>query len=138
MLIGDLAKRSDVTPATIRYYEEIGLLTAPPRSERGYRRYSTATLKELEFIKKGQGLGFSLEDIGEILKPVAREKHRVLVCSTWQSGISPPQKIAFDNSRRSAIGSPRKSRSGAGKAMPNCNASGLCEIISSADLPPKR
>ena len=68
MLIGDLAKRSDVTLVTHRYYEEIGLLTAPPRSERGYRRYSTATLKELEFIKKGQGLGFSLEDIGEILK----------------------------------------------------------------------
>ena len=66
MLIGDIARRSDVTPATIRYYEEIGLLTAPARSEGGYRRYSTATLGELEFIKKGQGLGFSLEEIGEI------------------------------------------------------------------------
>ena len=68
MLIGDVARHSDVTPATIRYYEEIGLLTTPPRTAGGYRRYSTATLDELEFIRKGQGLGFSLEEIGEILK----------------------------------------------------------------------
>src|SRR5688500_11106418 len=68
MLIGDIARQADVTPSTIRYYEEIGLLTAPPRSDAGYRRYSAATLEELEFIKKGQGLGFSLEEIGEVLK----------------------------------------------------------------------
>jgi len=60
MLIGDVARHSDVTPATIRYYEEIGLLATPPRTAGGYRRYSTATLTELEFIRKGQGLGFSL------------------------------------------------------------------------------
>ena len=68
MLIGDLARLSDISPATIRYYEELGLLTAPPRSEAGYRHYSETTIDELRFIKKGQGLGFSLEEIGEILK----------------------------------------------------------------------
>jgi hypothetical protein len=35
MLIGDIARQADVTPSTIRYYEEIGLLTAPPRSDAG-------------------------------------------------------------------------------------------------------
>ena len=68
MLIGDVARLSDLSPATIRYYEELGLLTAPPRSEAGYRHYSDATIEELRFIKKGQGLGFSLEEIGEFLK----------------------------------------------------------------------
>jgi MerR family copper efflux transcriptional regulator len=53
MLIGDVARLSDVTPATIRYYEELGLLTAPPRSEAGYRRYPETAIDELRFIKKG-------------------------------------------------------------------------------------
>ena len=68
MLIGDLARLSDISPATIRYYEELGLLTAPPRTEAGYRHYADTTIEEVRFIKKGQGLGFSLEEIGEILK----------------------------------------------------------------------
>ena len=51
MLIGDLAKLSDLSPATIRYYEELGLLTAPPRTEAGYRHYAEATIDELRFIK---------------------------------------------------------------------------------------
>ena len=57
MLIGDLARLSDISPATIRYYEELGLLTAPPRTEAGYRHYADTTIDELRFIKKGQALG---------------------------------------------------------------------------------
>ena len=68
LLIGDVAKRTGLTPATIRYYESIGLLSAPPCSNAGYRRYSETTLQELDFIKKAQGLGFSLEDVQEILR----------------------------------------------------------------------
>jgi len=68
LLIGDLAKRSGLTPATIRYYESIGLLSAPPRSSAGYRRYGDTTLQELDFVKKAQGLGFSLDEIQEILR----------------------------------------------------------------------
>ena len=64
MLIGDVAKLTDVTPATIRFYEELGLLTRPRRSESGYRHYSETAIEELRFIKKGQGLGFSLEETG--------------------------------------------------------------------------
>lgn len=68
LLIGDLAKRTGLTPATIRYYESIGLLSAPLRSPGGYRRYGETTLQELDFIKKAQGLGFSLEEVQEILR----------------------------------------------------------------------
>ena len=68
LLIGEVAERSGVGAATIRYYENIGLLTAPARSARGYRRYSTMAVEELRLIKKAQSLGFSLEEIGGILK----------------------------------------------------------------------
>jgi DNA-binding transcriptional MerR regulator len=68
MRIGELAKRSEISAATIRYYEQLGLITPPPRSRAGYRHYQEKTIEELRFIKKGQALGFSLEEIGEILK----------------------------------------------------------------------
>lgn len=68
LLIGDVAERTGVTAPTIRYYESIGLLPAPPRSSTGYRRYAETTVEELRFIRKAQGLGFSLDEIAEILK----------------------------------------------------------------------
>ena len=66
--IGDVADRAGVTAPTVRYYESIGLLKKPARSGSGYRRYSEATVAELEFIKKARALGFSLDEIGEILQ----------------------------------------------------------------------
>jgi MerR family copper efflux transcriptional regulator len=68
LLIGDVAERTGLSAPTIRYYESIGLLTRPTRSPTGYRPYSAANLEELGFIKKAQSLGFSLEEIAEILK----------------------------------------------------------------------
>ena len=68
LLIGDVAERTGLSAPTIRYYESIGLLAPPPRSATGYRRYRETTVEELRFIKKAQALGFSLDEIGEILK----------------------------------------------------------------------
>ena len=68
LLIGDVAERTGLTAPTIRYYESIKLLAPAPRSATGYRRYSDTTVEELRFIKKAQSLGFSLEEIGEILR----------------------------------------------------------------------
>jgi DNA-binding transcriptional MerR regulator len=137
MLIGDLAKQSDVTPATIRYYEEIGLLTAAPRSGGGYRQYSSTTLEELEFIKKGQGLGFSLEEIGEILKlSRAGEAPCSLVLDLAERNlVATEDRIRQLQAFRDRLASQIKKWKG--KAMPSCNASGLCEIIASAELPEK-
>lgn len=67
LLIGDVAARAGVPTPTIRYYESIGVLKPPARSSAGYRRYSEQTIEELRFIKKAQALGFSLDEVGEIL-----------------------------------------------------------------------
>lgn len=68
MLIGEVARRSGVAAPTIRYYEDIGLLRKVARADSGYRSYSTRTVDELVFIRKAQSLGFSLDEIREILK----------------------------------------------------------------------
>jgi len=65
--IGQLATNADITPATIRYYERIGLLAEPDRTSSGYRDYSTATLDRIRFIRTAQTVGLALDEIGEIL-----------------------------------------------------------------------
>lgn len=67
LLIGELSRRTGVSSPTIRYYEQIGLLARPNRSTTGYRRYSDTTIDELRFIRKAQALGFSLDEIRQIL-----------------------------------------------------------------------
>ena len=61
--IGDLAKATGTKVQTIRYYEEIGLLPAPARTEGNYRTYASATLRRLSFIRRSRGLGFSLDQV---------------------------------------------------------------------------
>lgn len=67
LLIGEVATRANLATATIRYYESIGLLEQSSRSASGYRRYTERTVEELHFIRKGQALGFSLDELREIL-----------------------------------------------------------------------
>lgn len=64
---GDLARRAGVNPETLRYYEREGLLPEPLRSESGYRLYSVADVKRVQFIRRSQELGFSLKEIRELL-----------------------------------------------------------------------
>jgi MerR family transcriptional regulator, copper efflux regulator len=66
--IGEVAKRTGIGVETLRFYERSGLL-APPRArtEGGYRLYDAEALSTLEFIKRAQTLGFSLEEIKRII-----------------------------------------------------------------------
>jgi DNA-binding transcriptional MerR regulator len=66
--ISALARQAGVPIKTIRYYEEIGLLSKPNRTPAGYRLYAPATAERLLFIKKAQSLGLRLDDIREILE----------------------------------------------------------------------
>lgn len=67
MLIGELARRAGVKAQTVRYYETLGLLSRVQRSASGYRWYGAQALEELRFIRKAQSLGFSLDDVRQIL-----------------------------------------------------------------------
>ena len=65
--IGRLSKRTDCNIETIRYYERIGILPEPPRTSGGHRIYEAEHLKRLIFIRRGRELGFTLEEIRELL-----------------------------------------------------------------------
>lgn len=65
--IGQLAKAATVNVETIRYYERRGLVAQPPKPAGGYRAYSEETLARILFIKRAQELGFTLEEIDNLL-----------------------------------------------------------------------
>lgn len=65
--IGALSAATGVNIETIRYYEKIGLMPAPPRNEGRQRIYDASHLKRLTFIRRGRELGFSLDQIRELL-----------------------------------------------------------------------
>lgn len=67
LTIGKLAKAAGVSRETIRYYEKRGILEDPARSASGYRRYSHNTIIRLRFIRHAKELGFSLNEINELL-----------------------------------------------------------------------
>ncbi len=67
MTIGTLANKTGVNIETVRYYERIGLIEAPSRSKSGYRHYAVEVVTRIKFIKRAQGLGFSLKEILELL-----------------------------------------------------------------------
>lgn len=65
--IGELATRCDVTADTIRFYEKSGLLSPAQRSDAGYRLYSTEDESKVNFIRRAKQVGFTLNEIGDLL-----------------------------------------------------------------------
>lgn len=66
--IGVMAQRTGLSPEGIRFYETAGLLPEPARTEGGRRIYSLAQLKRLIFIRRARDLGFSLDEVRELLR----------------------------------------------------------------------
>lgn len=77
MKIGELEARSGASRHTLRYYEQIGLIS-PQRRTNNYRDYTIQTLQDLDFIKRAQSMGFSLGEIGEILDA---QRNKLIDCA---------------------------------------------------------
>jgi len=73
--IGRLSQHTGTNIETIRYYERVGLLPAPPRSSGGYRLYGTDHLKRLNFIRRARALGFSIGEVRTLFR-LADERKR--------------------------------------------------------------
>lgn len=67
MRIGGLAKKLGLNPQTIRYYERVGLLPAPDRTEAGYRTYGEEDERRLGFVRNARNVGLTLGEIKEVL-----------------------------------------------------------------------
>lgn len=68
LTIGAFAKAAGVNVETIRFYQRKGLLLEPDRPYGSIRRYGTADVARVKFVKSAQRLGFSLEEVGELLR----------------------------------------------------------------------
>jgi DNA-binding transcriptional MerR regulator len=67
--IGGIASATGLTPDAIRYYERLGLVPKPTRTEGGFRLYGPDTVARIRFIKQAQKLGLELKEIRDLLRP---------------------------------------------------------------------
>ncbi|AEA97259.1 Hg(II)-responsive transcriptional regulator [Alteromonas mediterranea] len=65
--ISKLAKALNINVETVRFYERRGLITQPPKPDTGYRHYPEETVNRIRFIKRAQELGFTLDEISNLL-----------------------------------------------------------------------
>src|SRR5471032_1112733 len=105
MWISQTAKAAGVNAQTLRYYERRGLLAKPPRRGSGYREYPADAVQIVRFIKRAQELGFSLDEVEELvrLRGVRKgERHRVRAIAERKIADI-DQKIAQLQSMRDAL-----------------------------------
>ena len=133
--IGEVAELAGVTAPTVRYYESIGLLKKPARSAAGYRRYSDATVRDLGFIRKARALGFSLDEISEIIQLTRAGKRpcaRVMVLAKQRLSDVDDQLrklAAFRNQLAAELAR--------WESPGERDCSGLCHMIESSDPAPR-
>jgi DNA-binding transcriptional MerR regulator len=103
MTIGGLAKETGTGIETIRYYERRRLIEPVERRPSGYRIYDANSARKLRFIKNAQRLGFTLQEIGELMKLKVSRKSR---CGTVKQKAE--AKLAEINSKVAALNSMKK------------------------------
>ncbi|MBB3114073.1 MerR family mercuric resistance operon transcriptional regulator [Paenibacillus phyllosphaerae] len=75
LTIGQVAGAANVNLETVKYYEKRGLLPKPARGESGYRMYSTTAVEDIRLIKRAQDIGFSLNEIKQLLAVINQESY---------------------------------------------------------------
>ena len=100
--VGEVAERLGVSPRTIKYYEEIGLVEPEGRSQGGFRLYGEREVERLERILRMKGMGYSLAAIREILavRDVAQEADKVTVLRTAIEHLKEREREATERIRQ--------------------------------------
>lgn len=83
--VGEISRRLDINPQTLYFYERIGLIPSPQRTEAGYRLFSQQDLERLSFIVRAKALGLTLDEIKDIL---ALKDERSLTCRAVHDRLS--------------------------------------------------
>lgn len=124
LTIGRAAREAGVGVDTIRYYEREGLLPTPRRTSSGYRQYGVDALAQLQFIRRAKDLGFSLDDIRELLALTGDRERGV-------AGVKSRAQARLDDVEH-RIGELRRMQRGLNqliKACPGHGALGACPIL---------
>lgn len=134
MKVQELARLEQISADTIRHYVRIGLLQ-PDKAANGYHLFSASDRQRLRFIRQARDLGFTLDDIQNILQEAGRGSSP---CPTVRHLIEP--RLAEARSRLQAMQAlvERMEKAVASwQAMPDCHPSGdhICHLIESCEAP---
>lgn len=133
--VGDIAREAEVNIQTVRYYEQRGLVLPHGRSSGGYRLYTIDAVRVVRFIKRAQALGFSLDEVAELLELRRDVRGPVRTVRALASG-----KIADINTRLQGLMSMRDTLS---RLVADCQCDAQaspedCVILNALDDPPPR
>ncbi len=128
LTIGRLAQLGGVNLETVRYYERRGLLPKPPRTQSGYRQFSPDAAQRLRFIKRAQELGFSLNEVRELLAlRLESRTNRAEVRRRAQT------KIADIDCKIAALAAMKATLHDLAERCEHCGLSSKCPILTSLD-----
>ncbi len=128
LTIGHLAQLGGVNLETIRYYERRGLLPKPPRTAAGYRQFGPEAAQRLRFIKRAQELGFSLDEIRELLSLRIRPTQ-----NRAEIRVHAQAKIKDINRRIAALTAMKNTLHELVNQCEHCGPSGECPIVASLE-----
>lgn len=124
MRIGELAKQAAVPIDTVRYYEREGLIPPPVRRASGYRDYVEADVDRLRFMRRAKGLGFTLQEIRELLGLAATSGEDMATLKARAEA-----KLADVDDRIAALNRVRDALHGLIDACPGHGALARCPIL---------
>jgi Hg(II)-responsive transcriptional regulator len=128
LTIGHLAQLGGVNLETIRYYERRGLIPRPGRTAAGYRQFSPDAARRLRFIKRAQELGFSLDEVRELLALGADPRQNRATIRARAS-----VKIDDINRKIAALTAMKETLHELVNRCEHCGPSAQCPIVASLD-----
>lgn len=128
LTIGKVAERAGVGVETVRFYERKGLLDEPPRTASGYRQFDEGVIKRLEFISRAKELGFTLNEIKELLS--LRVERRTCSANVRAKADA---KIVDIESKISTLRGMKEALIRLTKACAEAESTGECPILEALD-----